>query len=84
MDHHDPFTLESVIAGEEHRAPLQDSDVVLLANVGRLDPGFVQALTSFVRAGGGLLISVGSNTDALELQRNLGALMPATARALGS
>ena len=81
LDHHDPFTLESVLAGEEHRAPLQDSDVVLLANVARLDPGFGQALTSFVRAGGGLLISVGSNTDALELQRSLATLMPAVARA---
>ena len=81
LDHHDPFTLETVLAGEEHRAPLQDSDVVLLANVARLDPGFIQALATFVRAGGGLLISVGSNTDALRLQRDLGTLLPATARA---
>ena len=81
LDHHDPFTLESVSAGEEHRAPLQEADVVLLANVARLDPSFAQALMSFVRAGGGVLISVGSNTDPLELQRALGSILPAVPRA---
>jgi hypothetical protein len=81
LDHHDPFTLEAVVAGEEHRAPLQDSDVVLIANVAKLDPGFSQALASFVRGGGGLLISVGANTDALELQRSLGSLLPVQVRA---
>ena len=54
---------------------------MLLANIAKLDPGFSQALTSFVRGGGGLLISVGANTDALELQRSLGALLPAQVRA---
>ena len=44
LDHHDPFTLESVSAGEEHLAPLQEADVVLLANVARLDPSSAQAL----------------------------------------
>lgn len=36
-------------------------DVVILANVGRLDPGTVEAVRAFVRDGGGLLFACGNN-----------------------
>jgi hypothetical protein len=81
LDLHDPFSIEVVVGGQEHRAPLQDSDVVLLANVHSLAPSFAQALPSYLRAGGGLLISVGSNTDVRQLNEQIGSWLPVRLRA---
>jgi hypothetical protein len=84
LGYHDPFSLELIAAGQEQSAPLQEADVVLLANTGALDPGFAMALVSYVRAGGGLLVSVGQNTDTDALQRQLGDLLPGRMRSLWS
>jgi hypothetical protein len=84
LGYHDPFSLEVIASGQEQSAPLQEADVLLLANTGALDPGFANALISYVRAGGGLLLSVGQNTDVEALQRQLGELLPGRMRSLWS
>jgi hypothetical protein len=55
---------------------LSVTDVVLLCNVGKVQEGQAAALRRFVDGGGGLLISVGDNVDAEQLNERLGELLP--------
>ena len=59
--------------------PLRDYDVVVLAGASAMSSADVRALGDYVRAGGGLLMFPGSNTDAARLNADLGAagLLPA-------
>jgi hypothetical protein len=60
-------------------AQLEHTDVAILANVGRLAPEHVAALTEFVRGGGGLLVTAGDNVTA-EDATALGELLPLPVR----
>ncbi|MCB9546316.1 MAG: BatA domain-containing protein [Myxococcales bacterium] len=55
-------------------------DVVVLANVGELSPTRGRALDAFVRAGGGLLVTMGDRVKPQELNAALGPLLPRTLR----
>jgi hypothetical protein len=80
--------LETVVPGQQQivtrvltpaelaRAPLSTFDAVVLANVEDLSTEAASALAAFVRGGGGLLVSVGSNTRATRYARRLATLLP--------
>lgn len=76
----DPFALSEVSLGDERQAPLQDAQVVLLADTSTLDPAFATELRAFVERGGGLLMSAGPRMDPAALDRSLGELMPSRVR----
>ncbi len=59
---------------------LDEADVALLANVGRLSPNAGIALSSFVRSGGGLLITMGDQVNPASLNERLGPLLPRALR----
>ena len=56
----------------------QNQTAVVLANVTDLGADTIEALTDYVRRGGGLLIFPGSNTNAANLSNALQNLLPAT------
>jgi hypothetical protein len=55
---------------------LDDSDVIVLANVAAPGPGISERLVEFVQAGGGLIIAAGSRLDAALYNARLAALLP--------
>jgi len=55
---------------------LEDVEVVFLANVSDMSPQAVSGLRSFVRAGGGLFISLGGRVDIERTNLILGDLLP--------
>jgi hypothetical protein len=57
-------------------------DVVVLANVREISEARARALSAFVRAGGGLLVSVGDQVVPATTNQRLGALLPRTLRAV--
>ncbi|HET8934335.1 MAG TPA: VWA domain-containing protein, partial [Polyangiales bacterium] len=59
----------------EH-ARLDDSDVIVLANVAAPGPGIAEQIVEFVEAGGGLIIAAGSRIDAAQYNARLSALLP--------
>ena len=76
----DPFRLTEVSLGDERQAPLQEAQVVLLADNSQLDVAFVAELRAFVERGGGLLVSAGPSMDPVALTKSLGDLLPAPSR----
>lgn len=76
----DPFRLTEVSLGDERQAPLQEAQVVLLADNSQLDVAFVAELRAFVERGGGLLVSAGPSMDPVALTKSLGDLLPAPIR----
>ncbi|PIE18543.1 MAG: hypothetical protein CSA65_04455 [Proteobacteria bacterium] len=80
--------LETAVSGQQRivarvltpaelsRARFTTFDVVVLANVADLSSQTAAALDGFVRGGGGLLITVGSNTRAARYARRLSQLLP--------
>ncbi|MDF1565755.1 MAG: BatA domain-containing protein [Deltaproteobacteria bacterium] len=68
----------TVIDAEGFRGDsLEGQDLVFLLNVGSLGAEAASALLRFVEEGGGLFVSVGSKTDADELNLSLGPVLPA-------
>jgi len=61
-------------------AALKEKDVVFLCHLAVMQPDMGAALTEFVRAGGGLFISVGKNTDADSYNAGIPALLPGELR----
>ena len=76
----DPFQLAEVSLGEERQAPLQEAQVVLLADNSQLDVAFVAELRAFVERGGGLLISAGPRMDPAAFAGSMNDLLPAPIR----
>ncbi len=76
----DPFDLTEVSLGEERQAPLQEAQVVLLADSSQLDVAFVAELRAFVERGGGLIVSAGPRMDPVGLNGSLDDLLPAPIR----
>ncbi len=58
------FALEAITAEQSANASPSRYAVVLLSNTGPLPPEFAAALTSYVKAGGGLFIAAGAATPA--------------------
>jgi len=59
----------------EH-ARLEDSDVIVLANVAAPGPGAAERLVEFVQAGGGLIVAAGTRIDSALYNARLSALLP--------
>lgn len=59
---------------------LAESRVVLLANVARLEPSATAALRDFVRAGGGLLLTMGDQVDPAWTNAELADVLPGKLR----
>jgi len=61
---------------------LEDFDVLTLANVSRISPSTSKRILSFVKKGGGLLITMGDQVDPLAYNQHLAELLPKPLRAL--
>ena len=72
--------LEIIQPDQLSAAALGRADVVLLANVGRLTQAAAGALSSFVRGGGGLLVTMGDQVDPAQANERLGPLLPRALR----
>jgi hypothetical protein len=59
----------------EH-ARLEDSDVIVLANVAAPGPGAAERLSEFVQAGGGLIVAAGTRLDSALYNARLSTLLP--------
>lgn len=59
----------------EH-ARLEDSDVIVLANVAAPGPGVSERLVEFVQAGGGLIVSAGTRMESAQYNARLASLLP--------
>lgn len=59
---------------------LTSTDVIVLANMGELLPVTGQAIEAFVRAGGGLLVTMGDRVKPAVLNAALGSVLPRTLR----
>jgi hypothetical protein len=59
---------------------LVDVDVLVLANVARLDPAAAAAVVSHVEAGAGLFVTMGDQVDVDAWNRDLGRVLPAVLR----
>jgi hypothetical protein len=72
--------VQSLVPDKLTAASLVGVDVVILANVARLDDAAAAALVSHVDAGAGLFITSGDQMDTETWNRQLGALLPAVLR----
>jgi hypothetical protein len=70
----------SVVPDKLDAASLVGVDVVILANVSRLEDAAAAALVSHIDAGAGLFITSGDQMDTDTWNRQLGALLPAVLR----
>lgn len=70
------ITLATVAADEFTASSLNDTDVVVLANVPALPTLKADALASWVRAGGGLAVAVGDHVAAQAYARTMAPLLP--------
>ncbi len=69
-----PLGVAQVRPGRLSARDLEDADVVVLADPGPLDAPAVEALIRFLGRGGGVLVALGPETGALELEPLLRAL----------
>lgn len=70
------FAIARTTVEELPRAALSRHDVVVLANARALPAKLVAPLVTFVEAGGGLLITMGSNVDPDRYNESMAALLP--------
>ncbi len=73
-----PFELQSIESSQLSAAAMQQSDVTVLLNVGDLNNGQAQALSSYVEQGGSLLIAPGDRVEPELFNRQFADLAPAT------
>jgi hypothetical protein len=69
-------TLTSTTVDELPRAKIDEVDVIVLANVRALAPDQVKRLESWVRAGGGLMVTLGKNVDPDGYNKTMQPLLP--------
>jgi hypothetical protein len=69
-------TVRTLTADNLSKEVLADADVVVLANVVALPQAKAGLLAGFVREGGGLLISVGNQTEPAGYNQSMAALLP--------
>ncbi|MEE2786620.1 MAG: BatA domain-containing protein [Myxococcota bacterium] len=70
------FKLDIAEIGTGNGPNLKEFDVVLLANPSRLPSKFARQLESFVRAGGGMLMTVGDQVKPKLINERIGSLLP--------
>lgn len=75
-----PFKLQlnEIASNQFFEQSLNEPDVVILAGVPSVDPATAKALAKFVGRGGGLIVSVGSATEAAAINAALAPLLPVT------
>lgn len=71
-----PLTLDTVDAHGMQRVPLDNLDLIWLANVQAPTPATAERLLGFVRAGGALVISVGDRLEPAPFNAALRELLP--------
>jgi len=77
------LSVQVVAGGDLQSAPLDAQDVVILAHVATLQRAVVRSLTKFVRRGGGLLVTLGSQVSPGYYNQVLGsALLPGRLRSI--
>lgn len=76
------FTVTTVRPDELSPLHLSSVGTVALLNIARLDPEQVKAVHDFVASGGGLLVTLGDNTDLTSWSAGFGDLLPAPLRDL--
>lgn len=69
-------TLTTTTADELPRGKIGEVDVIVMANVRALEADLAQRLSKWVRAGGGLMIALGSNVDADAYNKTMLPLLP--------
>ena len=72
--------LSSITDGQIADGALAEADVVILANVATLMATSVTALHQFVKAGGGLLVTMGDQVDPAWMNQNFSQLLPGRLR----
>jgi hypothetical protein len=75
-----PFSFVLKTTGSVDPSSLSEYSLVILNDAGPLSGSFSEKLSQFVQAGGQLLISTGPRTDAVEFNKSLERLSPATLR----
>lgn len=68
--------LETALPDDVSADELARFNLVVLANVAAPSPGLADALAAFVRAGGGLLLTVGARVDPSVWNQRLAAVLP--------
>lgn len=79
-----PMSISQIMAADLTREGLESHDVVVLANVRALSPQVCAALSTFIKKGGGMLISLGDQVDAAVLNHALAGLLPQELRGVVS
>lgn len=69
-------TIATVAPAALQATELENYDVVVLANIDELNPLASTALQAYVRAGGGVLLTVGERTDAARWNATMEPLLP--------
>ncbi len=69
-------TLRAITPDEVSAEALGEADVVVLANVPALPPARANALIAWVKAGGGLFVTLGAHTEAAAYNRTMRELLP--------
>lgn len=69
-------TVSTIAPSALQATELDAYDVVVLANIDELDPLASTALQAYVRAGGGVLLTVGERTDAARWNATMEPLLP--------
>lgn len=72
-----PFVLQTIAPADVSAAALNQSDVVVLLNVGGLINAQAQALTDYVTAGGSVLFAPADKVDPAEFNQQFAAITPA-------
>ncbi len=72
-----PFVLQTIAPAGVSAAALNQSDVVVLLNVGGLSNAQAQALTDYVTAGGSVLFAPADKVDPAEFNQQFAAITPA-------
>jgi hypothetical protein len=75
-----PFNFTLKTSGAVDPASVPEYSLIILNDSGPLAPGFADALTKFVSAGGQLIVATGPRTEVESFNRSLQALSPATLR----
>ncbi|MFM1896024.1 MAG: hypothetical protein RLZZ385_1098 [Pseudomonadota bacterium] len=78
-----PFAATTVATSGLNAGVLQDTDVVVLLNVGDLSPAQAAAVDAYVNQGGGLLIAPGDRVDPQQFNQLLNRVSPASLEAPG-
>ncbi|MCD6415222.1 MAG: BatA and WFA domain-containing protein [Planctomycetes bacterium] len=74
---HSPVSVRTVTPAELGDERLSDYGCVMLANVPRIPAGLARSLEAYVQGGGGLVVFLGSKTEAQNYNDSLSSILPA-------